>query len=488
MLIAYLFTVAIHRLYFSPLAKIPGPWWAAISRLWLLSRVAKARAAFDIHGLHEQYGSYVRIGPNEISISEINSVKRIHSVHDPYHKSAFYKRLGSGLGSIFFIVDQEAYKHRRMAYGNAFSKSNISLMEPVVRKHVETCVNKLKREINNNKTPDMMSWIQFMSTDIIGEICYGQDFGMLKNETLQPILHDAVAAAIILTIRGHVPGWSAMESLLLKIPHTKIQRIIGCERRISDYGTEALANLRSEVENCKNGKTRPSLFSTIIDKSNDPRVKHKMTMEEVKQEALLVIIAGSHTVTVVGTYILWAIFKHKEVRRRLEAELGTANMGDDILTDEKLQNLPYFNQVLKEGLRLYPAGQIPPPRVVPSGSSGRQLGPYFFPPGTEVITPIYTIQRDPILFPDPHSFIPERWENPSKNMESAILTFGGASRPCLGQQLGMMELRLLAATLLKSCPEATLADSCTDDSMEFVEYMSIRPKANKCELQKDRSW
>ncbi|KAK6523085.1 hypothetical protein TWF694_005983 [Orbilia ellipsospora] len=479
--IIYFISSAIYEIYFSPLAKIPGPWYIRVSRFWLISRVATARVATDIESLHEHYGPYVRIGPNEVSISDIESVKKIHSVHDPYLKSRLYKKLGNGLSSLFFIVDPEAYKHRRMAYGNAFSKSNLSLMEPVVRKYVNTCVRKIKQDIDNKGITDMMKWIQAMSTDIIGEISYGQELGMLESENFNSVLQDAVTYTIIIAIRGHFPLWRALESIITHIPHPKVQHTFGCERRILAYGADILENLQPNVQNGKNGKTQQSLFSKILANSKNSRIKHKMTINEIKQEALLVLIAGSHTITIVGTYICWAIFKRRDIRRKLETEFSTLNKD---VTDEKLQKLPYFSQVLKEALRLYPAGQIPAPRVVPGGTGGRQLGEYFFPSGTEVLTPIYTIQRDRTIFPDPHSLKPERWNNPTKEMEAAILTFGGASRPCIGQQLAMMELRLLVATLLQSCADVELADSCTDESMEFVEYMSVRPKANKCELRR----
>ena len=55
---------------------------------------------------------------------------------------------------------------------------------------------------------------------------------------------------------------------------------------------------------------------------------------------------------------------------------------------------------------------------------------------------------------------------------------------CLGQNLAMMELRLIAATMLTQCPDAVLADSCTDESMEFENYFVIKPKSHKCELKK----
>ncbi|RVD81461.1 uncharacterized protein DFL_009325 [Arthrobotrys flagrans] len=80
-------------------------------------------------------------------------------------------------------------------------------------------------------------------------------------------------------------------------------------------------------------------------------------------------------------------------------------------------------------------------------------------------------------------FKPERWLNATKEMESAMLASGGASRLCIGKNLAMMELRILAAKMLKECGKITLADSCTDESMELEEIAALLPKSRKCELQ-----
>ncbi|KAF3200024.1 hypothetical protein TWF106_003514 [Orbilia oligospora] len=196
-----------------------------------------------------------------------------------------------------------------------------------------------------------------------------------------------------------------------------------------------------------------------------------MSIEEVRDEALGFILAGTDTLTVTSTYLIWAVFRHKEVRKKLEAELST--LGDNI-TDEGLQQLPYLRSVIKETLRLYAGAQIGLPRTVPQG--GAQLGPYFLPEGTGVMTPIYSIHRDEKVFEEPTMFKPERWLNATQDMETAILAFGGASRT-------KMELRLLIAVVLKLCPDIELAESCTDESMEFAPRLFIAPRGGKCELQ-----
>lgn len=54
----YAFGVAIYRLYFSPLAKVPGPKLAAITQGYEIyfDLIEKARFPWQIKKLHEKYG------------------------------------------------------------------------------------------------------------------------------------------------------------------------------------------------------------------------------------------------------------------------------------------------------------------------------------------------------------------------------------------------------------------------------------------------
>ena len=58
--ILYLVGLAIHRLYFSPIAKFPGPKLAALSNWYefYYEIVLKGQFSFHIRELHEKYGMY----------------------------------------------------------------------------------------------------------------------------------------------------------------------------------------------------------------------------------------------------------------------------------------------------------------------------------------------------------------------------------------------------------------------------------------------
>lgn len=56
------------------------------------------------------------------------------------------------------------------------------------------------------------------------------------------------------------------------------------------------------------------------------------------------------------------------------------------------------------------------------------------------------------------------------------------SRACIGKHLAMMQLRLAAALLFRECRGLRLAPSCTDESMEQVQWVFTAPRGGKCEM------
>jgi cytochrome P450 len=118
----------------------------------------------------------------------------------------------------------------------------------------------------------------------------------------------------------------------------------------------------------------------------------------------------------------------RPIQLRLQKELiGNPNA--------KLDELPYLDALIKEGLRVYPPGPISLPRLVPSG--GREISGYDVPADTIVSCQVFTVQRfDTVAFPDPDTFNPERWLEPDGLLERNRLffAFGAGGRGCIGRK------------------------------------------------------
>lgn len=76
---AALFAVVVYRLFFHPLANIPGPKLAGISTLYLAWHARQGKSHQFQPALHKKYGRIVRIAPNQVLVCSDDVVKTVYS-------------------------------------------------------------------------------------------------------------------------------------------------------------------------------------------------------------------------------------------------------------------------------------------------------------------------------------------------------------------------------------------------------------------------
>ena len=70
--------VAVYRLFFHPLASVPGPRLAAVSNVWYAYQVRNGRVFSLGKTLHNKYGPVVRVGPNEVWFDSVDGFDTIY--------------------------------------------------------------------------------------------------------------------------------------------------------------------------------------------------------------------------------------------------------------------------------------------------------------------------------------------------------------------------------------------------------------------------
>lgn len=120
--------------------------------------------------------------------------------------------------------------------------------------------------------------------------------------------------------------------------------------------------------------------------------------------------AGSDTTSISLSSIMWHIMHNPEVLRKLREEIDEFTQQgkcSDNITFKESQEMPYFQAIIKEALRMHSATGLPMWRVVPAG--GAEIDGRFFPEGTEVGVNAWVAHYDERVFPDAKTFRPERW-------------------------------------------------------------------------------
>jgi hypothetical protein len=185
-----------------------------------------------------------------------------------------------------------------------------------------------------------------------------------------------------------------------------------------------------------------------------------MTDEEIKVEALVLMVAATDTTAAfVGSFVQ-NIISHPAVYQRLRAEIDSfeseGKLPPGIVSYEQAQVLPYFSACIRESLRFSPSTPFMMPRLVSKG--GIEINGVHVPEGTEIGANPWVVHRDTKIFgADAAQFNPDRWlesEARSKEMDKYIMTWGYGARQCLGKNIAQMITQKLCLEVCRSLSRA----------------------------------
>jgi len=176
----------------------------------------------------------------------------------------------------------------------------------------------------------------------------------------------------------------------------------------------------------------------------DEETGEGMSDQQLRDEAMTLLIAGSETTAMALTWTWYLLSQHPSVEQHLHAELDTV-LGGQAPTVSSLDKLPYTRMVIQEALRLYP----PAFGIIRHAIANDEIGGYPIPANSMVFLTPYCTHRHPAIWEKPEVFDPERFtpERSAGRPRFAYFPFGGGPRQCIGNTFAMMEAQLVLATV-----------------------------------------
>jgi len=99
------------------------------------------------------------------------------------------------------------HARQRKALAHAFSKQALLEQEPILRDYVDLFVKRLREKAQRGEPANMVSWFNFCTFDIIGDLSFGEPFGCLREGKIRSTL-------LIIC----VPLWDTNQTLTSSLP------------------------------------------------------------------------------------------------------------------------------------------------------------------------------------------------------------------------------------------------------------------------------
>ena len=182
--------------------------------------------------------------------------------------------------------------------------------------------------------------------------------------------------------------------------------------------------------------------------AEDEETGERMSDQQLRDECVTLFAAGHETTSISMAWTLYLLSHNPTVLAKLKTEIRAVLGNVDSPSPDAFRALPYAMQVIQESMRLYPPAWIMSRLALNDDS----IGPYTIPAGGTALIAPYLLHRDPVNWPDPERFDPERFApgGPKEQLHSyAYLPFGGGPRLCIGNQFALMEMQILLAMLVR---------------------------------------
>ena len=460
----------LYRLSFlHPLSHIPGPLLPRLSSLWLVYHAWIGDECTAVHKLHERYGPIVRTGPASVDIADGEALHAIYVEKGGFRKTSFYRNFDiDGHASIFSSLDPAQRAPRAKAVASLFSTANLKAEEAKIYECVDQWIVRMRQGVQSGKPVNVLDLARALAVDTVSLYLFGKQYGGLSqqdfrndNDPSELSASGMVNSFVAVGRYWYLPTWafdwlSWAEAKLY--PDWQVFESINLVDRFVEDVVDASLSEKAASTTTYQGKLLDAGFS----------------VSEVKAQCKDLMFAGTDSTGMNLATIIFMLAKHPERYELLRQEV-LENKG----SIDEIQSLPYLRGVIREGLRISMANPSRLPRVVPA--EGWTFKKCYFPAGTEVSCTPYELHFNANTFDDPQQFKPERWLNPSEDMNRDAIPWGVGSRQCIARNLATMELVRAVQRLVEE--DVLRGSTCCRDEVEILQWFNSKVVDEKIELE-----
>lgn len=350
---------------------------------------------------------------------------------DDFPKSSRVREgLSPLLGNSVFVTNGDQWKRQRRMIDPAFEGGRLRDTFPAMLAAGQAAVARLSPGVT-----EVEAVLSHAAADVIFRTLFSIP------------IEDRIAAAVFDQFRAHQrtqpilnlaamipwPRW-------LPRPHRRATRrtaaaIRDLIRQLTAQRMEAIAQGNA-----------PDDLATKIMTTTDPVTGDRFDMEEMVDQVAIFFLAGHETSASALSWALYLLATHPEIQDAVAAEAAAALREPAVFGT--LSKMPVIRDVFRETLRLYP----PVPMMVRQTTRPEIFRKRAAPAGAQVIISPWHMGRNENIWPDPHAFRPDRWQDPENRAQArdGFLPFSAGPRVCSGAGFAMAEGVLMLALLTQA--------------------------------------
>lgn len=163
--VAYWVAWIVYARFFHPLSKFPGPFFASISRAWIVKKTLDGDMEYTQRSLHKKHGSLIRIAPDELACSDVEAIKLIYPTSRPLTKTDFYPGWRNPsftpTPDNFTNTDEKLHSERRRIVSHVYSMSSVLQSEPFIDDCTRLFMKRLQEFADRDQSFDLGEWLQW---------------------------------------------------------------------------------------------------------------------------------------------------------------------------------------------------------------------------------------------------------------------------------------------------------------------------------------
>ncbi|MFD3945473.1 cytochrome P450 [Streptomyces sp. NPDC058579] len=348
--------------------------------------------------------------------------------------NAFYQELRESFGNGLLTSQDEDYLRQRRLVQPLFTRRRVDSYAEAIAVEAATLTEEWRTAPDS--TVDVLDEMARLALRAVARILFGTDVeaAVAIVERAFPVMGDYVLR------RGFSPlnvprDWPTPGNRRAAAAHAELYAV--CDRIIAE---------RREAGGAAAGDEEAQDLLTLLAEAESAE-DGSFDAQELREQVLVFLLAGHETTATSLGFALHLLARHPDQLKRAHEEVDRVLAGRTPGAAD-LDALPFLTQVLKEAMRLFPAGPVIGRRAV----AATEIDGHTIPAGADVIVAPWVTHRHPAYWEEPERFDPDRFtpEAEAARPRYAWFPFGGGPRACIGQHFSMLESVIALAMILRS--------------------------------------